>query len=178
MHNFEWRKHSGEFLILSVLFTISILAELTLCFMLYWFFMWNFNKPGGHDHNSPMNNKKAEFWLFFSLLNFVELLPVFAFLVKNTLYPPHDCFPCFNKDPVRKYSIYQYTRDEWKQLLYMKRPENARLKDARELAEFLDEHEHENVPSVANTSQLCGQGTKHELLVTALSMDHKVMDKF
>ena len=66
-----------------------------------------------------MKNKIAEFWLFFTSLNFVELMPVYAFLVKNLLYPPHDCFTCFNKDPERRYSIYQYTRDEWSQILYL-----------------------------------------------------------
>ena len=40
------------------------------------------------------------------------MLPIIAFLLSNTLYPPHDCFKCFGKDPERRYSVYQYTKEE------------------------------------------------------------------
>lgn len=191
LHNFEWKKHLSEYITTLVGLTIAVLSELTLVFLLFWYFIWNFNAPCTttgqtydcpNNHVFPIANKKTEFWLFFSVLNVVEMIPVFTFLLKNTIFPPHDCFTCFNKDPERRYSIYQYSKEEWSQIVYLQRPLNARTREARALTAIMEEQSQENVPSEANTSNLMYgsriDATKQDLLVEAIVDDHRVLDKF
>lgn len=113
-HHFEWKTHLGGFLFLAIPFLFAVICEAGLLAMLYEFVIYNFNPNGSENHSfSPMDDKFAEFWLAMTLLNITEIIPFFFFVLKNTLYPPHDCFVCFNKDPERRYSIYQYSHDEW-----------------------------------------------------------------
>ena len=91
------------------------------------------------------------------LINLVELLPAVAVLLKNSLYPPHDCFKCFNKDPDRRYSVFQYTAEEWKAILHSQRPELARLQEAEALAQRLDETDQQNVPTEVYQSYRLGE---------------------
>ena len=53
-------------------------------------------------------NFMAEFYFWFIIF---ELLPfIFFFVFKK----PHDCFICLGKDPVRRFSMFQLTREEFK----------------------------------------------------------------
>jgi hypothetical protein len=45
-------------------------------------------------------------WGYLYKINIAESLPFFAFLIASQLYPPHDCFKCFGKDPDRRYSVH------------------------------------------------------------------------
>lgn len=72
-------------------------------------------------------------------INLAELIPPIAVLLKNTLYPPHDCFTCFNKDPERRYSIFQYSKEEWKEIVYKRQPKKTRAVEANELVQKLDD---------------------------------------
>jgi hypothetical protein len=113
-HHYEFRQHLTQFLLLSVSFLIALAGEALMMYLLYYYVIYNFNTPGANNHHLNKLDDFSAFWLYMILLNTIELLPFFAFLIKSTLYPPHDCFTCFNKDPERRYSIYQYSQDEWR----------------------------------------------------------------
>lgn len=112
-------------------------------------------------------------------VNLVELMPFYAFLVKNTIYPAHDCFTCFNKDPERRYSIYQYTNDEWKQELFKQKPEELRKSEARALTQIFEQEESfHNLPTELRSSTQSPIEQKRERLIGVMASDHKIMDKF
>ena len=86
------------------------------------------------------------------LFNIVEVLPIIAYLWRNQKQKPHDCFTCWNKDPERKYSVYQYSKTDWNQIMFLRRPLNDRAREARALTKYIEDHNPENVPSEANTA--------------------------
>jgi hypothetical protein len=201
-HNYEFKQHLKQFLLQSVTFLVAIIIEAVLLFLLYWYVLFNFNQPPptsaaflgqsqndscsdnkvkGCNHNLTFLPKSAAFWLFMALLNIAELLPFFVFLLKNTLYPPHDCFTCFNKDPDRRYSIYQYSKQEWQQILFEQRPKASRMREARALTEMLDSNDHVDVPTEAGTTNLLQKkvaSDKTDRLVEEMVKDHRMLNKF
>ena len=170
MHYYEWNKHIVEWLIIGITFTLSLMLETVLIFGFYWYILYNshyFVTPkssnySGDDptpicpegsHCTPWYDLNAQFWVFMTTLNLVELMPFYAFLVKNTIYPAHDCFTCFNKDPERRYSIYQYTNDEWNQMIFNQKPEELRKSEARALTQILEREESfHNIPTELRSS--------------------------
>lgn len=114
LHNFEFKKHKREWVLTGVIISLSLIMESLLMFFFYWYILYNAHYESTVSHYTPWYDIKAQFWVCMVVLNLVELMPFYAFLIKTTIYPAHDCFTCFNKDPERRYSIYQYSDTEWK----------------------------------------------------------------
>lgn len=182
-HAHEWRRHRCSYLSISVSFLFAVIAEMALLFVLFWYVFFNFNASTAKDHKAPFQGDLfAFFWLIVVLLNIVELIPVIAFLAKNQLLHPHDCFTCWNKDPDRKYSIHQYSKDDWKQILFLRRPLADRAREARALTQFIEQQNPENVPSEAATSmvklRVNNSKSKADALIEEMASDHKILSKY
>lgn len=78
-------------------------AESWLGFKLYEVLVYDFSKEA--DDFCSDGSCNEQIFGFMVKINWAESLPFLAFLIVNQLYPPHDCFKCFGKDPDRRYSI-------------------------------------------------------------------------
>ena len=110
MHNFEAKKHIAKIGITIFMFCIALLCESYLNAVLTKFVFWDFlHQPDPKPDPLPVkicNNCNENIWAYLYKVNLAESLPFLAFLIVSQLYPPHDCFKCFGKDPDRRYSIY------------------------------------------------------------------------
>ena len=61
--------------------------------------------------------------------DFIAIIPIWSFLL---FHDPHDCFKCLGKDPVRKYSKFQYDRVERMKMRY-------RAKFGQEKCKYMDD---------------------------------------
>ena len=120
LHQFEFKKHLKKYLILSLSFIILLLMETVVA--VETFLIGASNQAVDKFFDNLWN------WAIFSSV--VELAPYLVFLIVNTVYKPHDCFRCFGKDPERKFSIYQYTQDERKEIERNKRGKGALYSEA------------------------------------------------
>jgi hypothetical protein len=59
-----------------------------------------------------MMEEVSDVWNLLYLEQMFILLPLAAYLFLNTVYPPHDCYKCFGKDPNHRYSIHQFSKED------------------------------------------------------------------
>lgn len=108
MHNFEAKKHIAKISILIIMFCIALLCESYLNAVLTNYVFLGFLNPTRFpiDKVNTCKHCNEYIWAYLYKVNLAESLPFLAFLIVSQLYPPHDCFVCFGKDPDRRYSIY------------------------------------------------------------------------
>ena len=117
LHRFEFARHVSRFTVLTVAILLSLLSSLfgfyfitviTSCLVT----QTNMGNEQKVDlcfsiFSIEMSaNLAAEFYFWFIVF---EVLPfIFFFSLKQ----PHDCFRCLGKDPIRRFSMFQLTREE------------------------------------------------------------------
>ena len=122
LHKLEFGKHFRKYTSLTVSFVIFLAAEIVVVFMTYYL-----------GTGAP----KFENWFFRNLwqciitTSVIEMCPYMLYLAINTMYRPHDCYKCFGKDPERKFSIYQYTKEERKAFETKKKGKGALKHEAQ-----------------------------------------------
>jgi hypothetical protein len=108
---------------LSVLLIISLLLEFVVVYMTFLL---------GRDQEWYITFFFKNLWQILIPATLVEILPYLIFLTVSQLFLPHDCFRCFGKDPERKFSVYQFTKEELKIIERNKRGKGALKQDANE----------------------------------------------
>lgn len=103
MHNYEAKRHLSKYSIIVLCFCTGLVIESWLGLKLYKFSTISFkNLPENYCLDGRCNRM---LFGFICKVNWAESVPFFAFLFVSQIYPPHDCFKCFGKDPDRRYSI-------------------------------------------------------------------------
>jgi hypothetical protein len=103
LHTLEFKKHWAKYTWLTLPFIAFLAAEIYILYMTFLL---------GKGDESYITFFFSNLWRCIVITSLVEISPYLIFLAVNTVYKPHDCFKCFGKDPERKFSIYQYTKDE------------------------------------------------------------------
>lgn len=116
IHRLEFKKHFKKYTLLSVLLIISLLLEFVVVYMTFLL---------GRDQERYITFFFKNLWQILIPATLVEILPYLIFLTVSQLFLPHDCFRCFGKDPERKFSIYQFTKEELKMIERNKRGKGA-----------------------------------------------------
>ena len=113
MHNFEAKKHISKYTIYVITFLLALLGETFLNWVLLRHVFVQFGKVGDKEPKDfPCFACGSNIWGYLYKINIIEALPFIAFLVASSIYPPHDCYKCFGKDPDRRFSFHQYTNEE------------------------------------------------------------------
>ena len=123
IHNFEFNQHRTKYLLITVGFLLLLACELYLQIFYFLF---------GIEDNKGLKVLKNNLWQIIIVATAIEISPYLIFLIVTSYYKPHDCFRCFGKDPDRKFSIYQFTKDQMKQMERIKRGRGALEHEARE----------------------------------------------
>lgn len=102
IHVLEFKRHLSKYTIIATLFMFLLICEVAVEVQTF--------ELGSNDPTSFFKN----LWKWVAFSSVVEMAPYGVYLAVSIVYKPHDCFRCFGKDPERKFSIYQYNKEELK----------------------------------------------------------------
>ena len=116
-HRYEFKKHAIPIFVLSLAVLISL-----LCSMLVYYFVsvvsgcmitqTSMGIDKSIDLCFSIFSIKVDDSLPIQLYLLYILLEMFPFIFFFILNKPHDCFICLGKDPERRFSMFQLTREE------------------------------------------------------------------